>query len=184
MTTTTTKTVSTNAIKFSATSATLACTPKQISWLKSSKRLYNISFNTFVKNRQEASNMISKIQLAINDGTATRKDSAKSVNVTRIEEVYYAVVMIDEVVSIKSFIGTSVTAKEKATAKYTTNLLTFVKDLEEARTFARNATKTPELDLSSLTVKELKELAKSSGISLKGCTIKPLMIAKILASVA
>lgn len=181
----TTKTVSTNAIKFSTASATLACTPKQISWLKTSKRLYNISFNTFVKNRQEASNMISKIQIAINDGTATKKELVKPVTTTRLEEVYYAVVMVDEVVSIKSFIGTAVTAKEKAEAKYTTNLLTFVKELESAKTFARNVI-VPELSMSdeldTLTVEQLITLAKETGIKLGRATKKATIIARLLAS--
>ena len=200
MTTTNVKTTTTNAITlatvsatpftFSAKNAVLPVLPNQIKWLNYAQAVYNITIKTVITNRQEASNLIAKIQTAINNGTTTKKVVQPKPNtvapVQRVEQVHYAVIKIDGVVSIKSFIGTGKSAQVKAEKLYHGNILMLTHDITTAIDYARKntivepvATTEEAIDLTILTVKELKLLATDMNVSLKGCNVKSLMIAKL-----
>ena len=198
-------TTSTNAIKTVATSniipasfRTLGVTPKQMSWLKFADTNYTCTVNfASLTNRYDASTLIGSIQEGINDGTfakftptkATTPKSAKRVGA----KVWYCIIDFTTSIAIKTFSGSWKEANAGVSNTYgdkvllVSSNLQFVKgkalELRNSRlTEVKEDVKTSVArDLADLSVEELIEMARASGVKLGNSKKKTTIMARILA---
>lgn len=168
-------------------------TPKQMVWLQSAERQYSLKLDwTCITTIAEASANISRIQGLIN-----KKE------LIAVQPFWYCIVIIDGVVSIKSFNGTQAMANKKALDLYGLNFKYIHSDLDKVKKYAlitkesltrvlanKEVAVTTEsvveetitsAELELLSIDELKELAKSMNVDLGRSRAKSTIISRILA---
>jgi len=169
--------------------ATLPATVRQIRWLEHAMETYAIKVDLKEITMAVASTKITAISNAIN-----RKLLAVR---TIPSNVLYAVLLIENVISVKSYLGTKEEVEAKICTKHpkdTIQLLT--KDIDEAKLFARGIVSTKSVLTSStndkdtiiemlptLTVEELMSLVKLYNINIGKCKLSTSIIAKIIAQI-
>jgi hypothetical protein len=186
-------TVSTS-VKINKNVAGNSISPKQYCWLENAIADYSLTLDLdTITTVGEASKHITHIQSAINSGKLKKTvESAPVVNT-----IWYAVIQIESVVSIKTFIGTRVEAVAKSYRVYGTNVKNVTDVIEDAKSLAielRNnliidevaiTTKT-ELEalmdnLDTMDIPALRQLASDLGVDLGRSKARNTIIARILA---